>query len=144
MTMHLVKGMSTISTKKRRGKRIDMQTLEAEWRKYNKDMRRNGMHSCQFDTLEDYVAYRKGKPNTKKKKDPVPNASPKPYVRNTTKYPSVKTSDAIPGACNKKESQTYSGERKLLGIATMHKSNMVPIFADNKEEAVEISQMRRN
>jgi hypothetical protein len=37
----------------------------------------------------------------------------------------------------------YTGERKLLGIATMHKSNMVPIFEDQKEQAVEIAQMRR-
>ena len=38
----------------------------------------------------------------------------------------------------------YTGKRKLIGIATMHKSNAVPVFADNKEMAVEISQMRRN
>ena len=35
----------------------------------------------------------------------------------------------------------YSGERKLLGIATMHKSNMVPVFS--KEDAESISKMRR-
>jgi hypothetical protein len=38
----------------------------------------------------------------------------------------------------------YSGERTLLGVATMHKSNMVPIFADKKDDAVDIAQMRRN
>jgi hypothetical protein len=43
-----------------------------------------------------------------------------------------------------KESMTYSGERQLLGIATMHKSNMVPIFADNKQAAIDVAQMRRN
>lgn len=43
----------------------------------------------------------------------------------------------------KPEPKQYSGERKLLGIATMHKSNAVPVFADNKQAAVEISQMRR-
>jgi phage terminase large subunit-like protein len=37
----------------------------------------------------------------------------------------------------------YSGERQLLGIATMHKSNMVPVFADQKEQAKEIASMRR-
>jgi|TARA_B110001469_G_C9304896_1_gene165370 hypothetical protein len=37
----------------------------------------------------------------------------------------------------------YSGERKLIGIATMHKSNSVPIFEDNKELAIEIARMRR-
>jgi hypothetical protein len=30
-----------------------------------------------------------------------------------------------------------------LGIATMHKSNMVPVFADKKEDAVDIANMRR-
>jgi len=35
----------------------------------------------------------------------------------------------------------YSGERKLIGIATMHKSNMVPVFA--KSDAEDIARMRR-
>ena len=43
--------------------------------------------------------------------------------------------------------QQYSGERKLIGIATMHKSNQVPVFADDnaegREKATEISRMRR-
>ena len=37
--------------------------------------------------------------------------------------------------------KVYSGERKLLGIATMHKINMVPVF--DKKSAEEISKMRR-
>lgn len=45
--------------------------------------------------------------------------------------------------CSKKEQKTYSGDRKLLGIATTHKSNMVPVFADRKQDAVDISNMRR-
>ena len=48
-----------------------------------------------------------------------------------------------PGVCAKKESKVYTGERKLLGIATMHKSNMVPVFADNKQMAIDIARMRR-
>ena len=47
------------------------------------------------------------------------------------------------GIAAKKEAMQYTGERKLLGIATMHKSNMVPIFEDNKHEAIEIARMRR-
>ena len=43
----------------------------------------------------------------------------------------------------KKEENVYSGKRKLIGIATMHKSNSVPIFEDNKELATEIARMRR-
>jgi hypothetical protein len=37
--------------------------------------------------------------------------------------------------------KVYTGN-KILGIATMHKSNMVPIF--NDEAAIEVAQMRRN
>lgn len=54
------------------------------------------------------------------------------------------TSDKIAGNGPAKKSNVYSGERKLLGIATMHKSNMVPIFADKKEDAKDIANMRRN
>ena len=55
----------------------------------------------------------------------------------------VELSNQIAGHGPAKESMTYSGERQLLGIATMHKSNMVPIFADKKEDAKDIASMRR-
>jgi hypothetical protein len=41
----------------------------------------------------------------------------------------------------KREPQVYNGKRKLLGIATMHKSNMVPVFS--KDDAEDIAKMRR-
>lgn len=44
------------------------------------------------------------------------------------------------GACAKPEEKLYTGD-KLLGIATMHKSNMVPIF--KAEDAEDIARMRR-
>ena len=149
MTMSLVRGMSTLNTKKPKAKKLnkkDMDRLQLEWRQYNKRMRRNNNHSLQFDEFEDYVAYTRGqyKPKRKEDKEFKPYAQTEPNVRNTTQYRSLKTSNEIPGYAPKKEVQTYSGERQLLGIATMHKSNMVPIFADNKEEAKEIAQMRRN
>ena len=49
----------------------------------------------------------------------------------------------ISGHGPRKESMTYSGERRLLVIATMHKSNLVPIFADKKEDAKDVASMRR-
>ena len=56
----------------------------------------------------------------------------------------IRTSDNIPsGSTAPKERQVYSGERQLLGVATMHKSNMVPVFADKKEDAKDIAKMRR-
>ncbi len=53
------------------------------------------------------------------------------------------TSDKVAGNGTAREPNVYSGERQLLGIATMHKSNMVPIFADKKEDAKDIASMRR-
>ena len=54
----------------------------------------------------------------------------------------TKLSNQIPtGVAPKKEPMQYSGARKLLGIATMHKSNMVPVFS--LEDAEAISKMRR-
>ena len=51
-------------------------------------------------------------------------------------------SNQIPtGVAPKKEPMQYSGERKLLGIATMHKSNMVPVFSTEDAEA--LAKMRR-
>ena len=37
--------------------------------------------------------------------------------------------------------QTYSCKQKLIGIAMMHKSNLVPVFST--KDAKEISKMRR-
>lgn len=52
-----------------------------------------------------------------------------------------KTSDRVAGNGNKKDSQKYTGDY-IMGIATTHKSNLVPIT--NKEQAIQASQMRRN
>jgi len=49
----------------------------------------------------------------------------------------------VKSSMGKKENLQYTGERKLLGIATMHKSNAVPIFEDDKEHAIDIARMRR-
>ena len=61
----------------------------------------------------------------------------KPYVRETKHYPSLNTKG---GDATKAEPMKYTGD-KVLGIATLHKSNAVPVF--NSTEAVEISKMRR-
>lgn len=140
MTMHLVKGMSSLNTKKRKSKKIDMQKVEVEWKRYNKDMRRKNMHSLQFSTLQEYVDYITG--NVKlKKKEFVEYAPSKPFVRHTEEYRSLKTSDKIPGACSKREKNEYSGDY-IIGIATMHKSNLVPV--GRGDDPKEYSTMRRN
>jgi hypothetical protein len=60
-----------------------------------------------------------------------------PEGRNTTSH--IKSVDTG-GNATLAPPKVYTGT-KVKGIATMHKSNAVPVFSD--EEAVEISRMRR-
>lgn len=59
------------------------------------------------------------------------------YRRETTHYPSLNSNV---GTCTKPEGVKYTGTA-MMGIATLHKSNAVPVFS--QEDAVEISRMRR-
>jgi hypothetical protein len=69
--------------------------------------------------------------------EPLRYSLPTPVGRtNTHHIPSRVT----PGASTASVHKVYTGT-KVKGIATMHKSNAVPVFSD--EEAVEISRMRR-
>jgi hypothetical protein len=61
-----------------------------------------------------------------------------PEGRNTTAH--IKSVDTGLGNAVLKPAKQYTGT-KVKGIATMHKSNAVPVFSD--EEAVDISKMRR-
>lgn len=53
----------------------------------------------------------------------------------------AKLTNGIAGNGTKKEANVYTGDY-IMGIATMHKSNAVPITSG--EQAIEVSQMRRN
>ena len=53
------------------------------------------------------------------------------------------------GVGSKREEMRYTGKRRLIGIATMHKSNQVPVFADDddvsgRKAATEITLMKGN
>jgi hypothetical protein len=90
-----------------------------------------------------YMAYQEWKEELKKSTAPAPKKREtyKPdysFVRETPYYPSVDTGI---GQTPAKEARVYAGERTLLGIATLHKSNAVPVFS--QEDAESISKMRR-
>lgn len=62
----------------------------------------------------------------------------KPFVRETPKYPSLKSDG---GSCTKPvHGKVYTGT-KMIGIGTLHKSNAVPIFTE--EDAKSQASMRR-
>ena len=75
----------------------------------------------------------------------------RPRPSKTLEFPELKDRQGVPmgnripvtekGVGVQQTPQQYSGERKLLGIATMHKSNMVPVFDD--QDAKDIAKMRR-
>ena len=150
--MHLARGLSTINTKKRKKKPLTQSAIEKytiQWRQHNKSMRKKGMHDLQYKTVEDYIAYCRGEYKPKSKPDAfIPYTPDYSTHRQTPHYPSL--SNSVPtGGGTKKESMKYTGERKLVGIAMMHKSNLVPVFADEDDktgskQATEIAQMRRN
>jgi hypothetical protein len=150
--MHLARGLTTINTKKRKKKPLTQKQIEdftVKWRQYNKSMRKKGMHDLQYDTVEDYIAYCRGEYKPRTKPQAFNPWQPEyKYQRETPHYPSL--SNSVPtGGGTKKESMKYTGERKLVGIAMMHKSNLVPVFADEDDktgskQATEIAQMRRN
>ncbi len=127
MSMHLVGPyMTTTSYKKRKAKKKTQRQIEADAR-HEKWLRKMNAHPEQ-------IARNKEK-NANVSILSVPNYS---SDRST-----IPTSDVIPGGSTaQKERQVYSGERRLLGIATMHKSNMVPVF--DSKDAKDIAKMRRN
>jgi len=148
MTMHLARGFSTLNTRKPKQKKLTRtqhETLIQEHREFNKRMRHAGRHDERM-SFEEYVNYVFGKTTTKRKQEHLAPAEVKtftpkntPYRRETIQYHSVEMqSKTIPAAPTKKE---YTGNL-IKGVATMHKSNAVPVI--NQEEAEMISQMRRS
>lgn len=139
MTMHMVKGVYLPKKKKAKSKKIDVSAMELEWRKYNKEMRKSYCHHLQYDTLEDYISYKLGKTKKYEKKF-QPYVPKKAYVREQKHYASAESKASV-DSCAKPERKEYSGDY-LVGIATMHKSNMVPVGKEDNPK--NYSTMRRN
>ena len=150
MTMSLVRGMTSLNTKKRNATKITagrLEKLQKDHREHNKSMTR--IHApSNVMTFDEYVEYVSGNFKPKAKTSNKAWTYEGPKVRETQHVPSRVTKDSFAPALQRQPLQ-YSGERRLVGIATMHKSNMVPVFADDDDktgskQATEIAQMRRN
>ena len=126
MTMSLVRGMNTTNTKKRKTRGLTKHDREAA-AAHDKWLRKMGTHP-------DQLKARKKKPvNT------LPFERDRSHERQGNTAPSLGVGAG--GHAAPAEPKAYNGARKLLGVAVMHKSNMVPVFS--QEEATEISKMRR-
>jgi len=108
------------SKKKKQAKKPGWREAEAEYEKW---LAKHGIDKTQ----------------RKKKHSPetyVP--PPRPYVRETVHYPSR---DSFLGNATKAKTSQYTGDY-FVGIATMHKSNLVPVGKD--QDARDYATMRRN
>ena len=114
-----------------------MAQYELNWRLHNKAMKRSGMHDLRYDTVDEYINYCLGK--VKPSKEFKPFVATDTFRREVPEYPSCHSTGGG-GHGTKKESPKYTGTL-VKGIATMHKSNAVPIM--NQKEATEISEMAR-
>ena len=138
MTMHMLgHAFNTVNTSRRKKKLSDSQfhKFAMELNAYNKQMKKYGLKP---KTLDEYIAYRQGKLKPQLKgvvKDPLKATT---LRRESPKVPSY--GDQV-GSIPAKPEMAYSGERKLLGIGTLHKSNMVPVF--EQSDAEDIARMRR-
>ena len=132
MTMHLMShAYSTISTKKRKNKAVTINAKYAtEFREHNKFMRKHGLAE---KSLDEYIQYRQGNYKPTLKGTPMPKYE---ISNHREKYPS---GDGI-GTTYARKENVYTGTL-VTGIATMHKSNAVPVI--NQQQAEEIARMRR-
>lgn len=139
MSMHLVSPQLSTIRSSRRKKDLSpaqLKKLEQQLIEHNLFLKRMKLPQM---TLDQFVDHMRGKsPKAKKAAKIVPKEMPPTQM---SKYPSLNLpANEIGHATAKKPEQVYTGDR-LIGIAVMHKSNLVPVFS--REDAVEISKMRR-
>lgn len=154
MTMHLMShAYSTIrSSRKRKPKmtKANIAKWSEELRVYNKRMKSLG---CEKKTLDEYIDYVHGiAPKRNPLKDfkplePQYNWRSEQDKQHRQRYPSMMEQAVAKGefcksggAGTKKEPQMYTGTL-IKGIATMHKSNAVPVI--DEQHMIDIARMRR-
>lgn len=132
MTMHLLgPAYTTLSTRKRKSKDTTVNAKFAkEFADYNKQMKKLGSKT---KTLEEYIAYRQGKSKIKLRGTSIPTYQVSDHRE---RYPS---GDGM-GTTYARPEKVYTGTL-VTGIATMHKSNAIPVI--NQKQAEEIARMRR-
>ena len=130
MSMHLC-GPALTTTGKKKGKfkfrnaeeARKARELDAEWKEL---LKRQGVEQEERRRRRAMAA------------EPLVYKLETPVGRTNTKH--IPSRDTGGGVATLAPAKVYTGT-KVKGIATMHKSNAVPVFSD--EEAIDISKMRR-
>lgn len=118
--------------KKKKTPKSVLQKRYDDWKKDNKWRKTNFLPQRSY---EEYERDLFGAKKTFEFRELKPK---KVYRRETQKINSL---DDNRGSTPRIEPKIYEGERRLLGIAVMHKSNLVPVF--DEQSAKDISRMRR-
>ena len=143
--MHLMShAYTTINTRKRKPKmtKANIAKWTEELREHNKLMKRI---SSPRKTLDEYIDFVHGiVPKRNPLKDWKPLSSSNTFYSEQSKrhkemYPSADMTSGS-DACAKREPMKYTGTL-IKGIATMHKSNAVPVI--DEEHMKDIARMRR-
>lgn len=158
--MHIASpALTTTSYKKRKEKitKAKQAELESGWRERNVRLKEMGLPKESFEQYMEWV-HGTGKKTTKEKNNSTASSTTTKKggfkdsflsmetTRSTTSSAQVRHASPSEkflmerGAGSSKPSPTYTGSA-MIGVATMHKSNMVPVFSD--QEATDISKMRR-
>ena len=138
MTMHLQRGLSTLSTRKPTFKLTKRKRAEWEfdWMADNKLRKSQGMPKITFD---EYCLNRLGKVKLDKPVFKTLQASTTTHPRYVDRV-EHQSLGIVGGNTLKREPLKYTGTL-VKGIATMHKSNAVPVI--DEEQMKDISRMRR-
>ena len=126
MTMHLVRGMSSLNTKKRKQKGRTQADRDAQIA-HDKWLRERGVHPDQLKA---------SLPHDAKGRRLGVYEMPDYSVSKT-----APTSDRIAPVAGKRKENVYTGD-EIAGIGLLHKSNLVPVRKDSND-AKEIARMRR-
>lgn len=140
MTMHLAQGLTTTSTKKHKVKltKTQLELYRKDLADHNRAMKRAGRHSERMG-LEEYINWRHGVRTERQAQNKTTIYKPSnAFRRGDTSH--IKSLDTGVGVATKPEKKEYTGTL-VKGIATMHKSNAVPII--DEEQATDIAKMRR-
>lgn len=141
--MHITNpGLTTLNTRKRKSKVTKAKM--AEWREqhriYNKENKRYRISPISFD---EYVDMMFGKVKRTKTGPVTGNQVPNPLHERINEHKAKYPSKVVYGgtnSCARKDSPKYTGNL-VKGIATMHKSNAVPVIDD--QHAKDLANMRR-
>jgi len=141
MSMHLV-GPYLTTTNYRRRKTKATKSKQAQWhedwQEKNRELKRQGRPKITYEQYVDELHGRVTKTKLRPSQQGVWTGNYQtPIGRESVAVPSKDTGQ---GQATLSAPKVYTGT-KVKGIATMHKSNAVPVFSD--EEATDISRMRR-